>query len=229
MNVCLKCYDLVFITETWLNSKHDIPSLLIILSSNFGVYVVIDVKSKERFSVCEHPSVIVGDFKATRSSLGSAFLETLPAHKFKQFVVEPTRERSILDLILSNDVTLIEDVSVDPPIGSSDHSSISFFISSCYSEPQFTADWDKFLRFSQKFDYFLKKYNKSIENKILRNRNKLGLVKLLNRKLKIRSKISCLKRNEVVAVLDVQKANLLAEKFCEVFSKNDDEELFKSK
>ena len=47
-------------------------------------------------------------------------------HGLTQFVDEPTRGNNILDLVLCSDAICIDDVHVLPPLGSSDHSVVSF-------------------------------------------------------------------------------------------------------
>ena len=47
-----------------------------------------------------------------------------------QHVVEPTREKNILDLVVSTEENMIEDVQVEERFGSSDHQIIRFTIAS---------------------------------------------------------------------------------------------------
>ncbi|XGW28756.1 hypothetical protein V3C99_008503 [Haemonchus contortus] len=194
-------YDIVLLTETWLNSKHDTAPLLGIVSSQFEVIrcdrlykkgggvlilvkntisfvivykdslkdayeiIVVDffvrhftfrlilvyrtplcnaysssllLKVISDFSSYEAPCLVVGDFNladvdwnSTDCSAGycavtKEFLEVFRSHNFVQFVKSPTRGPSYLDLIFCNEVALIGEVEVLPPIGSSDHASASF-------------------------------------------------------------------------------------------------------
>lgn len=45
-----------------------------------------------------------------------------------KFLKEPTREHSILDLVLSSHSTLVKDVHVSAPLGSGDHNIVNFDI-----------------------------------------------------------------------------------------------------
>ena len=89
------------------------------------------------FSVCEHPILCLGDFNYPsidwltdqRSDYESAvenWLETIENCGMKQFVREPTRQNSVLDLIFSNDDKFIQQCKVVAPIGTSDHNSVLF-------------------------------------------------------------------------------------------------------
>ncbi|KAK6009741.1 hypothetical protein OSTOST_25302, partial [Ostertagia ostertagi] len=81
---------------------------------------------------------------------------------------------------------------------------------------QSESDWEKFHDYSCKFDRALRKYNMHVEKKII-NR----FFKLLNKKLLTFRKVSCIVKDDCIAVLDEDKANLLADRFCEVFSEDD--------
>ena len=82
--------------------------------------------------------IILGDFNlkgyegATRETnecmlYRKLFEEELFAH---QFVTEPTREHSILDLIFSDNKELVKGIAISEGLGNSDHNMISFEISS---------------------------------------------------------------------------------------------------
>ena len=58
--------------------------------------------------------------------LGNFFEEELCMH---QFVTEPTRLGSILDLVFSDNKELVGDLSIGEGLGRSDHSILSFRIS----------------------------------------------------------------------------------------------------
>lgn len=55
-------------------------------------------------------------------------------HEFVQLISEPTRGDNILDLVFSNHRSLISDISVQSPLGNSDHASISFDINASGEE-----------------------------------------------------------------------------------------------
>ncbi|XP_072426477.1 protein FRG1 isoform X1 [Chiloscyllium punctatum] len=54
------------------------------------------------------------------------FVECLSDGFLEQLVMEPTREKAILDLVLCNEPELIRELKVKEPLGSSDHNTISF-------------------------------------------------------------------------------------------------------
>ncbi len=56
----------------------------------------------------------------------NSFLSFINTHGFMQFVYEPTRDSSILDLVFSNVHDFILDVFLLPPINTSDHSVMIF-------------------------------------------------------------------------------------------------------
>ena len=66
----------------------------------------------------------------------SQFMETIKGNFLHQVVSENTRQRgndesSLLDLILTNESTLISSVTYDPPLGKSDHSILLFTMKLC--------------------------------------------------------------------------------------------------
>ncbi|KAK6024464.1 hypothetical protein OSTOST_09723, partial [Ostertagia ostertagi] len=164
-------YDLVLLTETWLNSNHDTAPLLGIINSQFDVIrcdrlhkkgggvlvlvrntlsfeIVFKKSLKEAYEILvvnlfvracyEAPCLLVGDFNlpdvdwnSVNCSAGCCavtkeFVDMFYSHNFVQYVKSPTRGSSYLDLIFCNDVALIGEVEVLPPIGSSDHASAEF-------------------------------------------------------------------------------------------------------
>ncbi|KAK6032113.1 endonuclease/exonuclease/phosphatase family protein [Ostertagia ostertagi] len=84
------------------------------------------------------PSLIVGDFNladidwhvdnqfADCNSISRDFLDMFRSHNFVQFVKNPSRGDSYLDLVLCNDDHLIHRLEMQAPIGNSDHASIIF-------------------------------------------------------------------------------------------------------
>lgn len=73
------------------------------------------------------------DNMITRGAIGSEsfkFLETLQDSYLTQCVTEDTRHRhnqisSLLDLVITNNEEIIDDIKISPPIGKSDHSIIT--------------------------------------------------------------------------------------------------------
>lgn len=264
--------------------------------------------------VCNYPSIVLGDFnypdidwinleKPLPSSSGD-FVDMVRSHNLEQLVKEPTRRGHILDILLTNYSSLVENVSVEPPIGMSDHNSFSFSICCTYVEHSYTYyrhfgrcdygkiceylasvawrqfldsvptidekyelflsiigdavekfvpwcrtkpmyaylpaylqnmmdhraclfrlatmtqaehDWKKFHEFSEKFHKRLQKYNSHIEKKIIETGNKEKFYKFLRKKLRDTSVIGSLKSGDSLVVTDEAKADILADKFCEVF------------
>jgi len=87
--------------------------------------------------------VTLGDFnlpqidwmtKTASDRLHRAFLDITFEHNLTQYVSESTRGKNILDLVLSNDESLIRDILVTEPFASSDHDSIEFAIE-CAANP----------------------------------------------------------------------------------------------
>lgn len=87
---------------------------------------------------CNFPCLIAGDFnlpdieweagsslRATCSA-SRAFLQLISTHSLLQLFQTPTRGSHILDRVLTNTDSLVTDLNVGPPLGTSDHSSIQF-------------------------------------------------------------------------------------------------------
>lgn len=97
--------------------------------------------------------------------LYNSFANFICTHGLTQFVQEPTRGDSILDLLLCSDVLCVDDVDSLPPIANSDHSSIAFRLSiSLPDEPVHggdtasrrnfaKADWDSLCSFLATIDW----------------------------------------------------------------------------
>lgn len=279
------------------------------------------VKSISDLMACEHASVIMGDFNypdidwsilpSSQSLLlnTNPFVEMVCSHGLVQHVLEPTRGEHILDLVLSTDVSIIKSISVEAPVGLSDHNSVKFDMCYTLTEPVYTysrqfnrcdydkvcdylaavawrrmfetfdtvnekyeffistlqlsidlfvpwarvsvkhsclpsylqnmldhrsclfraalhsqaeRDWEKYNLFSKKFHKALQKYNGSIEKRIIQSGNKAGFYKLLRRNLKSGSYVGSIVNGSQVAVTELDKANVLADKFCEVFLSDDE-------
>ena len=54
------------------------------------------------------------------------FVESLRDGFFEQLVLEPSREKAILDFVLCNEPDLIKDLEVNEPLGGSDHNMVRF-------------------------------------------------------------------------------------------------------
>ncbi|KAK6022978.1 hypothetical protein OSTOST_11304 [Ostertagia ostertagi] len=83
------------------------------------------------------PVVVVGDFTLPEvnradwnvsKDIAHPLSNTFACHGFAQYIKEPTRGSSILDLLFCNDLNLISNVLVKSSIGDSDHLSITFDI-----------------------------------------------------------------------------------------------------
>ena len=79
--------------------------------------------------------IIVGDFNypdidwlshrvSKQSSAAESFLNFVLSNGLHQLVTSPTRENHMLDLIMVNEISLLENIAVMEPLGSSDHSQI---------------------------------------------------------------------------------------------------------
>ncbi|KAK6054852.1 endonuclease/exonuclease/phosphatase family protein [Cooperia oncophora] len=194
---------------------------------------------------CKHCAIVIGDlnfpciaWKGSVQSQGNrisasarAFLEMCETHALKQYVTTGTLNENILDLVLSNGDNLVTDLEVHPPLGSSDHATISFTTSPTGLAPLNSVDtvdgkyelllgilshtielyvplvskssgsshlptylctlaqkrdraWDKaqkskssqdhldFARLNNKLSKMLKKFNTSVERRVIRSKNK---------------------------------------------------------
>lgn len=83
-------------------------------------------------------------------------------------------------------------------------------------------DWEKFRSFSLRFESRLKKYNRNLEKRIIYSNHKRGFFKFLNKRMKTKCSIPSLQKGESRAFSDMDKANVLADKFAEVFIQSDD-------
>ena len=90
-------------------------------------------------SDCDFPIIYFGDFNfpnidwsvpsCTGSTCQSKFLSSVITNNLKQFIHEPTRDRNILDLLLTNEPSIILDVNISAPFTQScDHDSIGVTI-----------------------------------------------------------------------------------------------------
>ena len=63
-----------------------------------------------------------------QGSLEEEIIECIRDSFLEQYVMEPTREQAILDLVLCNETGIINDLAVRDPLGRSDHSMVEFKI-----------------------------------------------------------------------------------------------------
>jgi len=78
------------------------------------------------------PALIMGDFNypginwstLKADSEGSKFLKLVLDCYLDQHVHEPTRMKNILDLVLTSDLQLKDDVRITAPVGNSDHNGL---------------------------------------------------------------------------------------------------------
>lgn len=117
-----------------------------------GLYEILHKASSEK-------CVIMGDFnfselhwdKLNTISDEHSFVKSVNDNYLEQLVDKPTRGNNILDLILTNDDTMVQNVNVGEPFGTSDHNIIRFeLIISCADNKinfpkynYFHADYDK--------------------------------------------------------------------------------------
>jgi len=97
-----------------------------------------------RFESTKYFNVILGDlnlpkinwlnFSGSGDATHQKFLSFLIESSYEQLVTFPTRDCNILDVILTNMLSLFGMVNADTPLSTSDHSSVKFklvFDSSC--------------------------------------------------------------------------------------------------
>lgn len=90
------------------------------------------------------------------------------------------------------------------------------------SQTNLQPDWDEYNLFCQRFNKKIKKFNRSIENKILLSSDQKGLYRYMRSKTKGSSVIAALKsRNGEMVFDDKEKSELLADVFASVFTLDD--------
>jgi hypothetical protein len=129
-------------------------------------YSVLDMRYFKKFlshlhmlSNSDRTVLITGDFNLPNISWSSIpsvvkhdmfhtnFLDFISEYGFSQFVVESTRAKNTLDLVLVNDPLVIHDCSISSPLGNSDHESVTFNLSLpavedvCNLDEQFAYDF----------------------------------------------------------------------------------------
>jgi len=113
-------------------------------------YMVLLTECLEFLCQTKDTVLLLGDFNlahinwnlmdSPEDSISSKFLEFCIHFGLTQFVSEPTHDKNILDLVLSNDQLIISDMSVGTPFSSSDHCAVQFNLlltphESCSSDP----------------------------------------------------------------------------------------------
>jgi len=89
-------------------------------------------------SLSKHPIVMLGDLNlpkidwlylaAQNDGIHNLLLYQFVSNGFTQLVTDPTRADNILDIILTNESTIISKVSVCEPLSNSDHSQVQFCV-----------------------------------------------------------------------------------------------------
>lgn len=106
--------------------------------SDASNYLSLLLPCIEQLAAHKNPTILTGDFNlprfnwpnmfASSDHFHQSFLDLTVQNGFVQYVREPTRCENILDLVLCNDVFLISDCTVCPPIIGCDHSSVNFTV-----------------------------------------------------------------------------------------------------
>ncbi|KAK6044322.1 hypothetical protein COOONC_18174 [Cooperia oncophora] len=215
--------DIIALTETWLNPAADLPPLLSDACSN---YTVIR---------CDRDSARGGGVAMLDSQLSrprgpiQTFCQN---YGLAQLVRDCTRGGHLLDLVMSNDVSLISDVEVKSPLGFSDHYSLHFKVNVCaptrstklmhkrehvWKRAKLSdtiEDWESFKSINKSFESKLRKYNASIEKRIVSSGCKSGFYKLLKFRLKRKPKLQALRApNGELIIDDTERAEVLASAF----------------
>lgn len=121
------------------------------------VYCALSCKSEQNRQLstsvsdileCDHPRVLLGDFdypdiywrapQKSTSADSHIFAEMVRSHNLEQLVKKPTRSSHVPDLLFSSKKSLINEVSVGPPVGLSDHNCVEFKLCCSYVEPSYT-------------------------------------------------------------------------------------------
>ena len=110
-----------------------------------------------------------------RSVSADLFFDTIGKLFLEQLVNEPTRIRneqtsSLFDFVMTNNIHFVDEISLQDPIGQSDHVVLNIF---CYAKTEIPIE----RRLYYKGDYdSMRKYFKSIDwNYLLFNKNEEGL------------------------------------------------------
>ena len=96
------------------------------------------------------PDINWETFEAPNDSVQNVLLDFVCITGLTQLVTQPTCNRNILDLILTNEPLIVSDLHVDIPLASSDHNSINFELSLTHNGCEYTC--------SDNSSHTLKKY-----------------------------------------------------------------------
>lgn len=105
------------------------------------------VKAVSDFCSCCFPNTNLGDFNLSDlysmnlCRRSAVFLDLFESRGFEQLAPSATRAGAMLDLVLCNKKSLVEEVWVGPPLGSSDHSTVMFLKSLDVNRP--TLEWER--------------------------------------------------------------------------------------
>ncbi|KAK6060752.1 hypothetical protein COOONC_01590 [Cooperia oncophora] len=143
MQMFQSSFSIAAITETWLKQSNDITPLLgagayniircdrtrrkggrvaILLSKELQYTAVFSESVPNSYEILACDLIPLG---SPPVRLILSFLDLCSNYGYLQLVKSPTRQGNILDLILCNDHSLISDVAIHAPIGTSDHCSLS--------------------------------------------------------------------------------------------------------
>jgi len=96
-----------------------IESLAALCKVKWPVFIVGDLNC---------PDICWQSFSAPADKIQNYLIDFVCESGFSQFVTEGTRERNILDLVLCNEPLILTNIDVQCPVGSSDHNSVQFSI-----------------------------------------------------------------------------------------------------
>ncbi|XP_065660504.1 uncharacterized protein LOC124812504 [Hydra vulgaris] len=138
------CVDLIF-----RSSKLRLITCYRPPSYSLDDYIYLESMISIISNLCESVPqfVIVGDFNLPKidwvnyvspiEKCHNLFLTLVNNLGMYQYVLEPTRENNILDLVLSNIISLLSNISVECPFSTSDHNSVFFYINTFnYYQPE---------------------------------------------------------------------------------------------
>jgi len=102
------------------------------------VYARNMVNYLQRLCTVAWPTVVIGDINCpsidwlslscSSDGVQDIILDFICDYGFEQLTTEPTRGDNILDVVLTNNIFIMSDVRVMPPLGSSDHSCVNFTV-----------------------------------------------------------------------------------------------------
>ena len=179
---CLNCTDIIkfpdaeiVAADVHLNAEFKITVICSYIAPNLS-YDLFEQSMKFLEKICsqEKATILLGDFNLpgidwknlipTQDAKCKRFFDLCTSYGLNQYITEPTRIDNVLDLVFSNDRTLISDVLVGVPFGSSDHNSIIFtIVSTCKTAATSfnpipilswgKANWGAFQNYCQSLDW----------------------------------------------------------------------------